>query len=421
MGANRNKEMKLIKSSDKWWNIVLIIHLNVFLWAPLFHYLMPLSIFGFSAFNTVIPTFVLFSVFILLSYRYTKVEWEIAVAILILFFFYYGIQKLLGITNANILQYYVINRYIFNIFFAIIILNHVNLQPYRRMYYFSLLSSFLFANITSALFLMRLPTFRILDESLTIYEIGRFGGIWGAPNGFAYLMALVCFALLTCGRFSVIFKATIYFISVFGWIAAGSRMCALFYILMLPFVFISLDIYKKFITKYITTLAISAAVFTIVLFTTGFGNTLLDLGGAFSRMTEYSAGEDIRFQKNSFFFGKLFDSPQSFFLGIPIEEQGSGVIEFSDNGILLFILNLGVSFFIVYSLFMFRLMFNRVFSRNLKNPIFFILIIIISTTFFVNNATIWDNYIFISLLIVYLYTGYLDNKRLKPQSVIKAK
>ena len=396
-----------VQTQNNLLNVFLIAYLNLIIWAPYFHYVAPITVLGYSAFNTVIPTIGMFGMFFIMLFRFSKVELELSLLLFLYFIFFYFIQRYLGITSDNLLKYYVQNRFVFNIFLIIIVLNHLNLRPFYKGYLFSLLLSFLFANITSLLFMFGLPTFRIYKETTSIYELGRFGGIWGAPNGFAYLIALVCFAVVFLWRIPFILRLLLYFLSVGGWIMAGSRLCALFYILMFPFVFLDIKKVKGIVLKYLIILAIGDGVVLTLLYTTDLGNQLVNVGGAFMRFVENQTGEDVRFEKNSYFFGKLLEHPQNCLFGIAQSEQISNVVEFSDNGILLFMLNLGIPFFVVYGIILFRVIFRKVIFPNFKYLSFWVLLSIIIITFYVNNATIWDNYIFVSILILFLYTEYM--------------
>ena len=394
-------------------NAFLIVYLNIIIWAPVLHYNAPLTVLGFSIWNTVLPTIGLFGMFSLMIPRFSRQELELSLGLIVFFVFFYFVQKYFGITSDNVLKYYVNNRFIFNIFFLILIFNHIDFTKHRNYFLISLLFSFLFANITSILYLMGLPTFRIYDPDLSIYEIGRFGGIWGAPNGFAYLIALVCFAMITLWRIPTWLKLSLYTLSVMGWVMAGSRLCALFYMLLLPLVFMDISKTRKAVINYILLMVAGAVVIIILLFTTQLGQYLLSLGGAFNRMMEQQAGEDIRVEKNAYFLGKLFESVQNFFLGIPSSEQISNVVTFSDNGLLLFMLNLGIPNFISFGILILYLTFQKIIIWSYRYIAFWILVIIIGITFFVNNATIWDNYIFVSILILYLLAEFLRKNQLE--------
>ena len=114
--------------------------------------------------------------------------------------------------------------------------------------------------------------------------------------------------MITLWRIPTWLKLSLYTLSVMGWVMAGSRLCALFYMLLLPLVFMDISKTRKAVINYILLMVAGAVVIIILLFTTQLGQYLLSLGGAFNRMMEQQAGEDIRVEKNAYFLGKLFES-----------------------------------------------------------------------------------------------------------------
>lgn len=385
---------------NKIYNSVLILFTFYILFAPVIDNVAPIKILGFSFFITFLPTIILYTLFIVLMPNLSKKDLRLFFFLLGLVLILYLIHSIVGINEKSFLDYMVYHRYVLYLFLVITIFKYINLSKYYIYYIYALLFSLLFGSLTGLFYLFGLPTFRILKEDVSIYEMDRFGGIWGAPNGFSNLMVLLLMGFLFCKDNSFIIKISICIIVFLGCISAGSRSPIIYMFFLLPFIFFDFKNRSKSILKYTYFMILAVLFVFFVLYTTGLFEKLLNLEGALTRLLEQNATEDLRKDKGTFFLNYLFSNMQNIFLGINPKEQLLDV-QFSDNGILLFMLDNGVPFFLIYILLIFLLLKDNVKYFNISITIMVFSIILLLTSA-MNNVVLWDNYMYISVLVFFL-------------------
>lgn len=277
----------------------------------------------------------------------------------------------------------------------------------------------LFCSITSILYLFGLPTFKLDNINAEGYvENSRFGGLWGAPNVFSntlIMLLAINLYFLPQNRF---LKVILFVTAFFGWIASGSRSVIVYFALLLPFAVNHFKSINKGFTSYLKTLLIAAGIILAMLYATGALDKLIDMGGALKRLSEESAGEDVRKEKNATYINYLLSDVRYFAFGVPgeIQQGNNGDVEFSDNGVLLFLLENGIPFALFYALIIYILVSytDKKIKFSMGLGIFLLILLLTSVT---NNDIMWDHYVFTCILFFFLLISNQQNIEIENKKI----
>ncbi|WP_199142108.1 hypothetical protein, partial [Pedobacter sp. ASV12] len=167
---------------------------------------------------------------------------------------------------------------------------------------------------------------------------------------------------------------------------------------------------NKGFTSYLKTLLIAAGIILAMLYATGALDKLIDMGGALKRLSEESAGEDVRKEKNATYINYLLSDVRYFAFGVPgeIQQGNNGDVEFSDNGVLLFLLENGIPFALFYALIIYILVSytDKKIKFSMGLGIFLLILLLTSVT---NNDIMWDHYVFTCILFFFLLISNQQN------------
>lgn len=276
------------------------------------------------------------------------------------------------------------------------ILKKVDFNLYFKPFGYIILGSLVFGSITSLLYLFGLPTFRIVDTSLTLEQIGRFGGIYGGSNVFANAMALFLILVLLILDLKPRMKFLVYLLAFAGWIASGNRAAILTYILVTPFLFVNIKNLAVSFKRYLSIFLLTSSVGLTFILLFMDVNDLSNSGGSIQRLAEQGVGNDIRGEIIILYSGRLLNSNKAIFFGMNPTEQTAEIVDFSDNSILLFLLDNGLLFSFGFIFLLFFLIRNRQLGNmNFELRVY---IGILFVTLGLNNAILWDFYVYTSLL-----------------------
>lgn len=399
---------------NRYYNIFFIIFIFYTLFCTVINEVFPLKFLGYSLVITVIPILLIVLIFLASVPFYTQEDFALLLILVLCVLIVFVLQNIFGINDRDILTYLVFHRYLFSCFILFSIFRKMDFKKYYIHYAIVFFISFAFSNVTSILYLFNLPTYRILSTKGEDVFYLRFGGIWGAPNGFSNVMFIFLAYFLFIFPHKTIFKYFVCILGFMGWIASGSRSVALYLLLILPFVIIPLPKLESSIKKYISSLVILGVTGICALIFSGLWNTLSQLEGAIQRMQEMG-GSDIRSDKNLIYTNLIFSDVQNVMLGLStkVQEGRLGQIDFSDNAILLLMIDNGVPFAVIFILILIYMYFNNSnrkistieFSIRKKFPYsvsLILLFLIFGLTSAMNNTIIWDFYLYTSMLIFFI-------------------
>lgn len=400
---------------NHYFNIFFIFFVFYILTSTVLNDFFPVKFLGFSLFITVIPICLIALIFILALPFFTSEDYFFLLVLVFCVSIVFLLQSFFGINDRNgILSYLVFHRYIFSCVILFCVLRKMNFRKYYIHYGVVFFIVFVFSNITSILYLLELPTYRIISTKGEDIVYLRFGGIWGAANGFSNMMIIILAYFVFAFNNNNLFKYSMFLLGFFGWIASGSRSVILYFLLILPFVIYSLYKLESSAKKYIFSMFVMGVFGIAILVFSGLWDTLSELGGAIQRMEEMG-GEDIRSEKNTIYLKILFSDFQSFLLGLStkVQEGQHGVIDFSDNAILLLIIDNGFPLACIFLFILGYLYFTVPNNKQLetasalrrKYPYslsLIILFMIFALTSGMNNTIIWDFYLYTTIIVFFI-------------------
>jgi len=373
-----------MKTLSKFSEKIIIFLLLLVSFAPILDMITGIRFIGFSFFITVLPSLILFFLY-LINIDRIKNKHHILLGINLFFFI------LIILTRYTVYGEFSPKdlggkAYMFFIPICIILLTKLKINNANRQFIIYLLSAnLIFSFIIALLYILGLPTIQIVDTSSPDYvEFGRFTGIMGGANvhaNFVYLIFMIL--VLYLNRIKAYMLILLFAISLLAVAPSLSRNAT--------FGIISVFIYSiyYFTKTNRNSIRIKALLtFLLVLTTIIFWIDLNFLSIIFDSFTERLLTQDIftgRIEKLNFALSVLFSDNYHLLLGIPSSLQESQFISISDNSITLVLAGFGLPFTLFFSFFITNLIKDEIQIKR-KVALYSILI---SIVFFTNNAILW--------------------------------
>ena len=350
----------------------------------LFHYYFPLTIFGFSFWNTFI---VLLAIHLLLLISKPKTYEILAVILFSSIYLFISIIRNLTIETSFIHSF---GNFWYLYLFLIFIICVKNLKLSTKVISNICLGLTLFYGLIGTLYFFDLPTIEIQSEFNKELLRGvkhRYEGILGASNG--HSVYLITFYLIYSGlEKNKIIHWFLFPVVMLSIIVSGSRLPLLIFLLYWGY-----NLFKKSRFLFICLASIISFLFLYVLSDFDFSIRLLDQG----------ISDDSRIDKTIFFIELLKSNfLQVFTFGIEPSLLTNNVTNISDNSFTLIILNSGFVVFIIWVLII-KLIQPLFFKSFFSDKIFLISIFLI---FLLNNALLYLSWV----LFVIMYSHLLSTK-----------
>ena len=347
----------------------------------LLHHFYPISILGFSFWNTFL---VVLLIHILLFVSNIKRNDYL---IIFLFCFLYSIISLIRtyVIDVDFSNSFSNFWYLYLVLIFLIVVR--DFQPSRVVFSNILLGHILFMGIIGTLFLFGLPTIEVqsaFTQQFFSETFHRYEGILGASNGHSNYLAsfFLIFTLISKNKpVLTLLLSSIVFISI---LATGSRLPMIIFLLTLFFF-----IYNK--AKFII-IPVLLCLYALVQ-----KYSLLDLD---YRILNNGLVDKSRADKTMLFF----DLISSYFLeiltfGIHPSLLVYNNISISDNSFTLIILNSGIFIFLVW-IFCIKIVYPNFFINLYRKRVFFVAVLLI---FSLNNAILWLPWVLFVLFFVRFY------------------
>lgn len=355
--------------------------------APIFAEYIPLSLMGFSFWNTEFPFLsVLLYVF---ANRLIKKRTEL---VLILSFLI--LIVLISIMRSIFLYEDLFRQIFYSWFlffplFSIIAFRYINFQNKVNIINIILFLQILFHGLSGWFYILGLPTI----EFASIEKVfgGRFVGILGGSNVYSsYLFSFfLIFSMLNQGKNTVILICSIL---VFGGIvASGSRSPLLLFFLTLTFI-----LFKSYKIHKLRTIFLIIFLSLISIFTLNY----LSFDIQESRLFTIGIFDSARAAKNTIAIEGLSSSFSSLIFGLSESQLYKNEISISDNSFTLIPISYGIIVFGFWSLLI--LVFSRfklIYFRNSNIAFYLICNLII---FSLNNSILWLPWVYTSIFGYYI-------------------
>jgi len=370
------------------------------------------QLFGFAAETTVIPTFVLFILFVLIAVFRKPFLLIYAALFLGLIGLVLAARYLWGLDlTVNDTAHQAVGvRYIILVPIYILVAGYVLRDAfYRRMTTIIILINGAIAACVGILYVLGVIAYRVVPEGSeleSLYgngEIGRAAGLLAGVNVYSsFLVLALVIACFVYDRSAVIRIAAIS-IMILGVLVSQSRWPLMCTVIVLGTTILLHE--RKQNKKRLLLVALSVLIaLGGAYFATNAGNTLV--GGVQGRLSQ-GMGEDIGVRQSKYEIGlsAILESPYTVIAGATPENLIQGYKQeyiFSDNGIFSMFITAGVPVTILFILLCYRCLAMFAFEwRRLSLCVFGL---IVGGVLFFNNAIYWDMWLFHAAAICFLLT-----------------
>tara|TARA_B110001450_G_scaffold27406_1_gene24021 strand:- start:10910 stop:12025 length:1116 start_codon:yes stop_codon:yes gene_type:complete len=348
-------------------NKLLYVLLTLVPTTNLFDLFFPISVLGFSFWNT----FLVFAVLHLLLFnnKFTKKEF-----LPILFFsFCYAVLAFL----KSFLYEEPFSRIFSNWWYLhmslIFILIIKKIKPSKLVFSNILLFHVLFLGLIGAFYFFNLPTIEIQSENTKLVFAGikhRYEGIYSGSNVYSSILVTFFIFFFSISKRALIYWLILPLIVFLGLIASGSRLS-----LFLFFIFIFYSFYNK--NRFVFVIFFSYFIYLIL-------SILPDLQNY--RVISKGLEDQSRLDKTVFFLDLIRSNfIEVLTIGVDPVLMSSNNVSISDNSFSLIILNSGFFIFILW-LFLMKSISTNLFKSMFKQKFLFVAIILI---FSLNNAILY--------------------------------
>lgn len=373
-----------MKYLSGFYNNAIFVLLFLVAFAPILNDLTGVKFAGFSFFITVLPSLLLYLIY-LLNYRiFTPMD---GFLLLINLLFFGIVIFLRGVFYGEFsLKIIGVQSYMFSIPISLQLFQYIKFDSINVKKLFYLLIVILIFNFTIALLhMLGLPTIEYVNiDSPDYVEFSRYTGLFSGSNGQGVFVSTI-FLILILGPFKLnlikrIFLFIIAFLAVLPTISRNA-------ILQVLFVFL-FSLYDYFKTANALSRVGFVATLCLIIFSvssyidTGFLDAFFN--SFFSRFEtdDLSGG---RIDKILFALNTLFENIEYILIGIPGNKQENATISISDNSLILIVVSFGIPFFLYFLYFISNFHLGTIkIKRNLIVYIILVLIILIT-----NNAVLW--------------------------------
>ena len=342
----------------------------ILIFAPisnLFHHFFPVSILGFSLWNTFLVLFIVHLFFFITSVK--KVDY----LNLFLFSYLFIIVSLLRkyLFQVSFSDSFSSFWYLYVLLVFLIIIKNIKLS--KVVFSNILLIHILFLGSIGTLYFFNLPTIEIQSDFTSEFlsdDKHRFEGIWSGANVHSNFLVTFFLIFTLISKNKPIYILALSLLVFFSVLAAGSRLPLLLFLLhILYFVYIRF----KFLILPVVLIFIFSILQTNVLDTN-------------IRLINDGLIDFARIDKTILFFDlSISNIYQVMFFGVDPVLQVNEHVSISDNSFSLIILNSGLFIFFFWIFFIKRIYYNF-FQRLYSNKLFFIFILLI---FSLNNAILY--------------------------------
>jgi len=361
--------------------------------APIFAKFIPLSLMGFSFWNTEFPFLsVLFYVF---ANGLIKKKTELV------FIFTFLILIIIIILMRSIILYEDLfhdlfsSWFLFFPLFSIIALRYINFKDKVNIINIILFLQILFHGLSGWFYILGLPTIEF--ASIEKLVGGRFEGIYGASNGYSnYLFSFfLLLAMLNHGKNALILLCSIV---VFGGIAvSGSRLPLLLLFLTLLFVVV-----KSFKINKLSAIVLFTFIYLVIIFSVNY----LPFDIQESRLFTQGIVDTGRITKNNIAIEGLSSSFSSFIFGLSGSQFFKNGIGISDNSFTLIPISYGMIVFVFWLLLiLFFSRFKLVYFRNSTLAFYLFCNLLIFST---NNSILWLPWVYFTIFGYYILKNVLS-------------
>jgi hypothetical protein len=413
LGMRRTRE-RTLDQVPSWAVFPVLILLAYLPYAEMLHDYLHYQLFGFAAEVTVVPTALLFVIFLLIA-MFRKpmllvymVLFLVLMAIVLVTRYWWG----LDLSWNDSVRQAVGLRYMILIPMYILLASYI-LQPKVRVKEIAtriIIVNGTIAALVGILYVAGLIVYRVVPEGSDIDalyatgEVGRASGLSSGVNFYSNFLVLAIVAACFVYQRSAVIKTVTISVLILGILTSQSRWPLMSTAIVLG----SVALLNERSRNKKRLLLVSLCVFIGlggVYYATDSGTMIVE--GAQGRISQ-GMGEDLGLRQSKYEIGlrAVFENTYTVLAGATPKNliQGySAEYIFSDNGILSMFITAGIPVTLIFIFFCFRL--GRVFSPGRRTLTIFVFGVIALGTLFFNNAIYWDSWLLHSAVVCFLILG----------------